>query len=98
VTWVGFPEGQFQIVAGEEHLTRFLTDTQAIRSFCSICGSTLTYESPRWPGEVHVALANIQDEIDRQPSGHVYVDHRASWWTITDSLPQFGGKTGMERK
>jgi hypothetical protein len=43
-----------------------------------------------------VARANIKGEIDRAPSGHYFVGHGASWWTITDSLPQYGGETGVE--
>jgi hypothetical protein len=98
VTWAGFAAGQFEIVAGAEHLTRYRTDTDATRSFCAICGSTLTYEGPRWEGEVHVARANIEGDIDRAPGANVYVDHRASWWEISDGLPRFGGESGVEPK
>ncbi len=80
----------------EERLTRYFTDTGATRSFCSRCGSTLLYEGPRWPGEVHVVLANVLDDIDRAPAAHVHVDHGARWFKITDSLPQFGGPAGNE--
>ena len=98
VTWVGFPKERVKTISRVDALHRYLTDTGATRSFCSKCGSTLFFESPRWAGEVHVARANIRGEIDRVPSGHFYVDHRASWWTITDSLPQRGGEAGDEPK
>lgn len=98
VTWAGFREEQVRILTGENFLTRYLTDTGATRSFCKRCGSTLFYEGPRWPGEIHVALANLEGPIDREPSSHVYVDDRASWWHITDTLPQYGGASGMELK
>ena len=98
VTWAGFLSEQVRIVAGGDVLHRYLTETGATRSFCSRCGSTLFFESPRWAGETHVARANIEGEIDRAPDGHFYVDHRASWWTITDSLPQQGGESGDEPK
>ncbi len=94
VTWVGFPREQVKTISGVDILHRYHTDTGATRSFCSRCGSTLFFESPRWAGEVHVARANIKGEIDRAPADHFYVDHRASWWAITDSLPQHGGDTG----
>jgi len=98
VTFVGFSSDQFRVASGEESLVRYLTDTAATRSFCNRCGSTLTYESPRWPGEVHVALASLEGPIDRAPGSHVYVDHKAPWWEIKDSLPQRGGETGTEPK
>ena len=96
VTWVGFPAAQFRVTAGAQQLVRFTTDTAAIRGFCARCGTTLTYESPRWPEEVHVARACIDGELDREAGGHVYVDHKASWWPIADDLPQRGGETGVE--
>jgi len=98
VTWAGFRQEQIQIVSGSDCLTRYLTDTGAARSFCGRCGSTLFYEGPRWPGEVHVALANLSDDANLQPAAHVYVDDRAPWWRISDELPQYGGETGMEEK
>jgi hypothetical protein len=98
VTWAGFREEQVRFLAGEDLLTRHLTDTGATRSFCSQCGSTLFYQGPRWLGEIHVALANLDGPIDRQPSAHVYVDDHAPWWQITDALPQYGGESGMEPK
>jgi len=98
VTWAGFKEEQFEITSGHDNLVRYYTDTNATRSFCGSCGSTLLFASPRWAGEVHVALANIDGPIDRLPDGHSYVDHGADWWTINDTLPQYGGPTGVEPK
>jgi len=98
VTWVGYPDAQLTLLYGADELARYRTDTDATRSFCRRCGSTLFYAGPRWPGEVHVALANIDGPIDRAPSAHVYVDHKAAWWRISDDLPQRGGPTGVEPK
>jgi len=97
VTYAGFPREQVRIT-GEDRLVRYETETKATRSFCRRCGSTLFYEGPRWPGELHVALANVEDRIDRAPAAHVYVDHKAPWFEIHDSLAQYGGVTGSEAK
>lgn len=96
VTWAGFPEAQLEILRGDDVLGRYKTDTGAVRTFCGTCGSTLFYAGPRWPGEVHVARALIEGELDRSPGAHVFVDHRAPWWTIDDGLPKFGGESGTE--
>jgi hypothetical protein len=98
VTWIGFKAEQVHITSGREYLTRYLTETGATRSFCRTCGSTLFYEGPRWAGEVHIALANLHGDIGKRPGGHVYVDHKASWWEINDDLPRYGGPSGMEPK
>lgn len=98
VTWAGFDKNQLRLLAGAGLLRSYLTDSGATRSFCGQCGSPLFYEGPRWPGEVHVALASLKGPIDRQPAAHVYVDDRADWYPIHDALPQFGGDSGMEAK
>ena len=96
VTFAGFPEGQFRITAGEESLTDYLTDTEATRRFCGRCGSTLTYSSPRWPDEVHVAVANLLDPLDQLPTEHAYADRSPDWCPILDDLKQHGGESGVE--
>ncbi len=96
VTWVGYPVQQFRFTAGEENLVRYRTDTGATRSFCRHCGTTLFYEGPRWESEIHIARAVINGDIERSPGAHVYVDHKADWHEITDDMPRYGGKTGME--
>ena len=89
VTYVGYPAGQFEVLQGGEDLARYGTDTGAVRSFCRRCGTTLTYQGPRWPDEIHVALAVLDGPVDRRPETHVYVDHKAAWWEIRDDRPRF---------
>lgn len=98
VTWVGYAEPQLKIVAGEDRLVRYRTDTDATRTFCGRCGTTLFYAGPRWAGEVHIARAHIDGAIDREPAAHVYVDHAADWYAIDDALPRYGGTSGTEKK
>ena len=96
VTWAGFPGERMRVTSGAEHLARHATDTGAERTFCARCGSPLTYSSPRWPGEVHVAVACLAEPLDREPSAHVYADRAPAWCPIRDRLPRFGGASGME--
>ncbi len=97
-TLTGFKSKNLRITSSPDNLTRYRTESDAARSFCKHCGSTLFYESPHAEGEVYVTLANIGGELDRQPDKHYFVDHKAKWFTITDSLPQHGGESGDEPK
>ncbi len=97
VTWVGFKDEQVRIVSGEERLGRYRTETDATRSFCTTCGTTLFFSSPRWGGETHVTRASIHDPIDREPSSHVYFDRHVPWITIDDDLKRYGGESGTEK-
>ncbi|UCF81172.1 MAG: GFA family protein [Acidobacteriota bacterium] len=98
VTWLGFDDEDFRLTSNPDDLVNYHTDTGATRSFCRKCGTTLFYKSPRWEGENNVALGNVHGEADRVPEHHMYVDHKAKWHQITDSLPQKGGETGEEPK
>lgn len=96
VTWTGVLESQFRLTAGENVLGRHASSPEAVRSFCTVCGTPLLFQSSRWPGEVHVATAALLDPPDKQPSLHVFWDDRARWHALDDGLPKYGGTTGME--
>src|SRR5215217_3504243 len=38
---------------------------------------------------VHVALGSLVDAPTIRPGGHIFVGSKASWFEITDDLPQF---------
>ena len=94
VTWIGFPRAAFRVAGGADELARYATDTGATRSFCRRCGSTLLYESPRWPDDVHVAAGALLDPPDRAPGAHVYADRAVGWCALADELPRYGGPDG----
>ena len=87
VTWVGVAEESFRLRASET-LVWYRSSELAERGFCGRCGSSLFFRSSRWPGEVHVALANVDHEIDREPEGHVFWDAHVDWVTLGDDLPR----------
>lgn len=46
------------------------------------------FESMRWPGEMHVARALIQGELDKAPAAHVFYETHVSWLEVKDDLPK----------
>jgi hypothetical protein len=86
VTWVGVQEAHFRVVEGEELLTWHASSKQGRRGFCARCGSTMLYKSSVCPGEVHIALANVDGSIDRKPEVHVFFDSSVDWFTFGDDL------------
>ena len=79
VTWVGTAADRFVLMSGAEVLQRFQSSPPAIRSFCGRCGSPLFFESTRWPGEMHVTLASLDDAAGLEPQAHAYWSSRAPW-------------------
>jgi hypothetical protein len=94
VTWFGVESSQFTLTSGEEQLAWYRSTTAARRGFCSRCGSTLFFESDNWPGEIHIALANMEGAIDRAPAAHVFYDTHVTWVELGDDLRRLGGPSG----
>jgi uncharacterized membrane protein len=96
VTWFAVPPTQLEVHAGNRELRRYSSSTHGTRIFCGRCGSSLFCESDKHPDQVDIALANVEDPIDRAPQFHFYFDSRAPWAAVDDDLPRLGGPTGME--
>lgn len=91
VTWVGFESPRFKLEAGEHLLQWYESSSGARRGFCKTCGSTMLFESARWPGETHIALGCIEDPIDREPQANVFFDSHVNWMPINEALKIFSG-------
>jgi hypothetical protein len=87
VTWVGVPTAQFHLDQGAD-LQWFLSSHGAGRGFCRCCGASMLFRSERWPGEMHVTVANLMAPIDRAPQAHVFYDTHVDWVQLGDSLPR----------
>lgn len=97
VTWCGVRAQQFRLMSGQEFIRVYKSTSQAERRFCKTCGSQLFFQSTHWPGEIHFTRASLlTEDIPDLPTSHVYYSDKASWMTIADDLPKFGGKSGME--
>lgn len=90
VTWVGMDESRVSIDDPQGRLRWHRSSPGAERGFCSRCGSTLFFRSGRWAGELHVALANFQDPVDRAPQSHAFWDTHVDWAKLDpgDGLPR----------
>lgn len=79
----------FRWTAGEEHITWYASSPGCSRGFCKLCGTRLISTFADNPRSYGVPLAILDGEIDVKPLMHVYTKYKASWFTITDSLPHY---------
>ena len=79
VTWIGFQSAQVRVVDGNEHVASYESSPGTSRTFCAKCGTRLTFESTKWPGETHLPLANFDSPVDRAPQGNAFEAEHASW-------------------
>jgi hypothetical protein len=67
----------------------FHSSPGVIRRFCRDCGSPMTFEGERWPGEVHLFVASFDEPASLRPTLHVHVGEQLSWLHLADGLPRY---------
>ncbi len=83
---------------GKNLLRRYKAQTGAIRSFCSMCGSTLIWESDERSRKLTIAAATLDTPINRKPDFHIFVRSKVPWFEIDDGMPQYPMKADDKRK
>ncbi len=59
------------------------------RGFCGRCGTPLTYQAERYPGEVHVYVCTLDRPQDFVPQSHVHTGEQLPWLHLDDDLPRY---------
>ncbi len=65
------------------------------RSFCPRCGSPISYESERWPDEIHLFAASFEAPAHFKPQAHVFTEEQLGWVHLADGLPRYA-RTSQE--
>lgn len=86
-TFVGLRDDQFRYTKGEPKT--FTSSPGVRRSFCADCGTPLTYQADRFPGEVHVYVSTFDQPDAFPPQLHVFVSEAISWLHLDDDLPRY---------
>ena len=71
VTWFGVNKEYFTLEKGEKLLKWVPSSKKSEYGFCSRCGSSMLFRSTKWADEIHITLANVQNDIGLQPQAHV---------------------------
>jgi hypothetical protein len=79
-TYAGFAAEHFAYTAGEPK--RFASSEGVSRSFCGHCGTPLTYEGARWPGEVHVLVGTLDRPEAVTPTREAFAEERLPWMQL----------------
>ncbi len=89
----------FKWLQGEQLLTYYEATAGYRRGFCRVCGSPilnraephsrLAQNHPQTLTEFGIALGVLDDDPGVRPESHIFVGSKATWYDITDDLPQF---------
>ena len=86
VTWAGYKPSAVEWTKADPKDCSSSEDV--LRRFCPNCGTPLTYESTRWPDELHILVATLDDRESLTPKGHVYWSEHLAWLDNGDDLPK----------
>ncbi len=84
--FVGFLAGQIEAERGAPK--SYESSPGVRRSFCGDCGSPLSYEDERLPGEIYVPVGVFDDPGSFEPREHSWASQRLSWFELGDGLPR----------
>ena len=59
------------------------------RAFCTVCGAPVPIVDR---DSIRIPAGTLDDDPGVRPERHIFVDCKAPWFQITDSLDQFGTK------
>lgn len=70
---------------------QFRSSDHGTRGFCGACGTALTFASTRFPDEIDVTTASLDDPEAVPPQSRIYTESRIGWTDGMEALPaRFG--------
>ena len=78
----------FHLVSSSESVAEFESSPGKKRYFCRDCGSPLWSRRESDPDIIRIRLGLLDSDPGRKPLAHIWVSEKASWYDITDELPQ----------
>ncbi len=88
VAWAAFAEGEFSLLSGE--VTTFNSSGAAMRSFCPVCGTGISYRNAEFlPGIVDIQAATLDNPEALPATAHIQTAERIGWMATAHTLPEF---------
>ena len=85
-TYAGYRPGDVVFTSGRPKKHR--SSPGVIRGFCADCGTALSFESERWPDEIHLFVCSFDDPATFAPEAHVFTAESVPWLHLADPLPR----------
>ena len=87
MAWAGVRKDGVEIEGAA--LKRFASSPSVERTFCSLCGTSLTLWDRGSPEHLYVAIAILEDADRCPPEVHIWRSERLSWLETSDELPRY---------
>ncbi len=86
-TFMGVPLGAFRFTGIEPAV--YDSSPGVRRLFCPRCGAPVAYDADKFPDEIHLYLASLEDASGLEPAFHVFVGEKVPWIELGDDLPKY---------
>lgn len=87
VAWVSFAADGFRFTSGTPG--RYRSSAEVERTFCTACGTPLTYRHDTLPDEVDVTTASLDDPSAFAPADQTWTSERLPWLSVATDLLAF---------
>jgi hypothetical protein len=77
-------------------LSSYKSSEYVTKYFCKTCGSPLISTYDNKPDILGIPLGGIEGIGEVAPEAHIFVESKATWYKITDSIPQYESWPGSE--
>jgi hypothetical protein len=85
--WFSVKLKDFRLLKGEPKA--FVSSEHGERRFCGDCGTQLFFDDYRYPDEIDIASATLDEPGKAPPDFHLYMKSRIDWVRFGDGLPTF---------
>ncbi len=92
-TYAEVESRHLRFTSGHELICEYRSSGEAKRTFCSRCGSNLLFLPEESPNLVWVAAGGLDSDPQLRSSSHIFVESKASWFEISDDVPQHPADT-----
>ena len=81
----------FRVLTGAASLKAFRATPGKERVFCAECGSPIFSRQLADPSNLRVRVGTLDEPVDAKRAFTFHTASKASWWPITDDLPNYPG-------
>lgn len=88
-TFMGVPNEAFRCTG--EAPKAYISSPGVRRLFCGRCGTPMAYDADKFPDEIHLYAASLDDPARFSPDYHVHAAEQLPWIELADNLPRYRG-------
>lgn len=92
VAWATYARNRFRVTRGDVHWHE--SSPGVTRGICQNCGTSLTYENEKRPGEIDLTVNCLDDPTEPTLMAHIWTEDKQPWLLLDDDLPAYEKNAG----